>query len=151
MARRSSRLTSRRETFLTGQQRPVFMLVFATAAMLVLLGCLNVSGLMTSRVHDRAREFGVRRALGGSPRQLATLVLVENSVAATVGGLLGFALTGPVMTLTLRLLPDHLDLLKPAMVDWRVVGFLALMVAAASWSLRCGRSATACAPRTLRR
>lgn len=139
------------ETFLTGQQRPVFTLVFATAAMLVLLGCLNVSGLMTSRVHDRAREFGVRRALGGSPRHLATLVLVENTVAATVGGLLGFALIGPMMALTLRLLPDHLGLLKPPIVDWRVIGFLALMVATASavtslWPIRKGlRAASASA------
>ena len=115
------------ETFLTGQQRPVFLLVFAAAATLVVLGCVNLSGLMASRVQDRARELAVRQALGAGPRQLAVLLLAESACVTAAGGLLGLALARPLTALTLRLLPDNLGLLKPTVLDWRVVAFVAAL------------------------
>jgi putative ABC transport system permease protein len=50
------------------------------------VGVLNVS-LMT--VRQRVREFGLRRAVGARPRDLAVLVLWESVVVTLIGGLVG--------------------------------------------------------------
>jgi putative ABC transport system permease protein len=120
------------ETYLTGQQRPVFLMIFGAVAVLVVLGCVNVSGLMASRVQDRGRELAVRRALGAGSRQIASMLLTESLVIVGAGTLVGVALARPLMALTMRLLPDAMGLLKPPSIDLRVMTFagLASLVAA---------------------
>jgi putative ABC transport system permease protein len=53
------------------------------------IGVLNVS-LMT--VRQRVREFGLRRAVGARPRDLAVLVLCESVLVTLVGGIVGVGL-----------------------------------------------------------
>jgi len=63
------------------------------------IGVLNVS-LMT--VRQRVREFGLRRAVGARPRDLAVLVLCESVLVTVIGGILGVGLAmlvGLVLTL----------------------------------------------------
>ncbi len=63
------------------------------------IGVLNVS-LMT--VRQRVREFGLRRAVGARPRDLAVLVLCESVQVTLIGGLVGVGLAllvGVVLTL----------------------------------------------------
>jgi putative ABC transport system permease protein len=114
------------ETVLTEQQRPLFLTIFSVAAALVLLGCLNVSGLMASRADDRWRELAIRRALGGNAAVFARLVLSESLVIVTAGVLLGLAWAGPFLATTLRLLPASVGLLKLPTVDARVLVFAGL-------------------------
>jgi len=120
------------ETYLTGRQRPVFLIIFGTVAVLVLLACVNVSGLMASRVQDRARELAVRRALGAGSRQVAAMLLSESVIIVLVGTTVGLALAGPLVVLTLRLLPDAMGLLKPPSIDLRVIGFAVVTSAVAA-------------------
>ncbi|HTY48505.1 MAG TPA: ABC transporter permease [Steroidobacteraceae bacterium] len=59
-----------------------------------LVVCLiNAIGLMLAKFGSRAAELGVRRALGGSRRDIFLQCLVETAVVGLVGGLLGLALT----------------------------------------------------------
>lgn len=53
------------------------------------IGVLNVS-LMTGR--QRVREFGLRRAVGARPRDLAVLVLCESVQVTLIGGVVGVGL-----------------------------------------------------------
>jgi predicted permease len=123
---------SRRQTFAT---------VFVAAAVVVLLGCLNVSGLMAGRSLDRARELALRCALGASRRHIVRLVLAESVVLVTAGSLIGLAASAPFTAMVVRLLPSQLGLLKDTVIDWRVPVFVTLasavsVVIVALWPLR---------------
>lgn len=117
------------DEWLSARPRALFLAVFVSAAALVLLGCVNVSGLMAARSLDRQREIDLRRALGARGRDIAALVLAEAGVLAAAGTLLGLALAVPALRLAMSLLPVDLTLLKIPAVDWRVGGFAALVMA----------------------
>jgi predicted permease len=125
-------------------ERPLFRAIFLAALVLLALGGLNVSGLMAARGLDRARELGLRRALGATGFRLARLVFLEALVPIVVAAALGLALAVPSLHLGLRLLPDNLLLLKPQVepaIDARVVMFvllsaIALAVPTTIWPIR---------------
>jgi predicted permease len=64
----------------------------AVGAVLLLLGCANVTNLMLARGIRDQRERAVRLALGASRGRLAILQLTESVVLATGGALAGVAL-----------------------------------------------------------
>jgi putative ABC transport system permease protein len=56
---------------------PVLGLVFGAAALLLLIGCANVTILLLARGRYRMREMAVRQALGAVRRRLVSLLLAE--------------------------------------------------------------------------
>ena len=60
-------------------------------AVALLLCCVNVSGLMLSKLHERQREFAVRTAIGAGSLRLARQYLTESLVIAGAGAALGAA------------------------------------------------------------
>jgi predicted permease len=127
---------------LGSRSRGLFTAVFLAVVVLVAIGALNVAGLMAARMVDRARELGVRRALGASSVAVARLVFVESLTLIGTGAIIGLAVVWPLLQLALSLLPEELVLLKPAAVDWRVSAFVAagamlLAMATALWPIRC--------------
>jgi predicted permease len=71
--------------------KPVLLLLFAAAELLLLITCANVGGLLLARSVARARETAVRVALGARLRQLAFQYFFEGlfvSLAGAAGGLL---------------------------------------------------------------
>jgi predicted permease len=103
---------------------------FSAVGVLILIACLNVSGLMAARSLDRAQELSLRRALGARPAHLARAVLVENAALVVPGALLGAALSPLLLQVALSVLPERLLLLKHPSIDWRVAGFVAVAAAA---------------------
>ena len=71
-------------------QRPLALLWVATG-LVMLVVCANLGGLLLVRAADRRHEFGIRRALGGSLRDLIRPLLAESAILAAVGVLLGCA------------------------------------------------------------
>jgi predicted permease len=116
---------------MTKIQKPTFALAMGAALVLMLLGCINASGLMASRILDRRRDIGVRRALGGRTTDIVRLLVAENGLVMTAGAVLGVAVASPLLRLTLRLLPTSMNLLKTPSIDLRVVGFACALVLAA--------------------
>jgi putative ABC transport system permease protein len=128
------------EQLLGRTERPFFTAAFAGAALLVFLGCVNVAGLLAARGRDRERELALRAALGATRGQLWRLLLIEAALVAVAGALLGLALARPLLAFALTLLPETLLLLKPPIIDGRVVGFslataVVTMVAIAALSI----------------
>jgi putative ABC transport system permease protein len=78
---------------------PLWVL-FAVAAVLLGLACLNVSGLFLARGSARDREIGTRLALGASRGRLGRQLLADSLLTALAGGLLGTA-TAPIAVRTL--------------------------------------------------
>jgi len=68
-----------------------YVRLFSIVGVLVLLiACVNFMNLSTARSEKRAREVGVRKAIGSQRRHLIAQFLVESLVITAVGG--GFAL-----------------------------------------------------------
>ena len=75
--------------------QPLTMILGLTALLLV-LACLNLGGLLLARLNARSSELAVRLALGASRWRIAQQMLVENGMLSLFGALLAM----PVAYLT---------------------------------------------------
>jgi ABC-type antimicrobial peptide transport system permease subunit len=62
------------------------------AGVALLISVVGVAGVLAFSVSGRAREFGIRMALGANPRTILTNVLREGLVIAAIGVAAGLAL-----------------------------------------------------------
>jgi predicted permease len=104
-----------------GDLRKPLLALFAVVAMILLIACTNISGLMLARASTRMREMAIRSALGASLRQLAMQFVVETALLAGVATVIG-VVAGPLLGRLLLLAIPH-DLARGFAVhtDVRVV------------------------------
>jgi putative ABC transport system permease protein len=78
-----------------GKFESVFFWLWAISwivgGMTLLAGVIGVSNIMLIAVKERTKEFGVRKALGATPRSVIVMVLMETVVLTTLAGLIGIA------------------------------------------------------------
>ena len=89
-----------------GDLKKPLIALFAVVAMILLIACTNISGLMLARASTRMREMAIRSALGASLRQLAMQFVVETALLAGVATLIG-VLAGPFLGRMLLLAIPH--------------------------------------------
>jgi predicted permease len=108
---------------ITGEIRPVLILVFGAVCLTLFIACANVANLQLVRASARAREFTVRAALGASRSVLVRFLLVENVVLALVGGGLGLFLGRLGLGAVQSLMPSDLLPAEYIGLDGRVLAF----------------------------
>jgi len=88
-------------------------IIFGLTVLLLVLACVNLGGLLLTRLSARTTELGVRLALGGSRLRIAQQMLLESLLLAGGGTLiaipLAYAFVAPV--------PSLLD---PGFVGWEL-------------------------------
>jgi predicted permease len=72
--------------------RPALLVLFGAAILVLIASSVNVSALVLARASGRARELGVRAALGASRWRIVRQLAIESSCIAIAGSLLGLAL-----------------------------------------------------------
>jgi predicted permease len=81
--------------------RPLFLLM-GMAALVFLIGCVNLANLQLARLAGRQREMALRVALGASRWRVLQQLLVEDSLLVAIGGSLGIATCGLMSSLLLH-------------------------------------------------
>ncbi|HKP29581.1 MAG TPA: ABC transporter permease [Gemmatimonadales bacterium] len=93
---------------LTGDARPVLMLLLGSVAAVLLLACANLAGLTATRALQRESELSLRAALGASRGRLVRQLVVESLVLGIAGGVVGLALAAVALPRLLGMLPSDL-------------------------------------------
>ncbi len=107
---------------------PVAALLLGVVALVLLIACANLASFLLARAADRRKEIAVRLALGAGRWRLIRQLLVESTVLALGGGVLGIAMAFLALRALLSYqppLPIPLDLAIG--IDGRVLGFTTLI------------------------
>ena len=106
---------------LIGPVRPVLLVIWAAAGLLLLIACTNVANLFLTRTVGRHREFAVRAALGATHARITRQTLVETMLLVLTGGALGVITASWGVSLLRVFGPADLPRLQEVRVNPQVV------------------------------
>lgn len=107
--------------FYVGEFRTNLYILLASVGSLLLLVCINLSGLMLVRANARSGEFAVRAALGASRARLRRQSLAESIPLIAAGCLGGVALAWALLKVLIPWLPQQASSLGK--IEWNGLSF----------------------------
>ncbi len=111
----------------------LLILILGPLALILVLACCNVATLFLSRTLARRGEIAISLALGVSRSRLAVILLMESLITVCIGAALGMVLADRVPLLIMNIMaPGQSNLFLLLRPDWRVFGYLAILMAAAT-------------------
>ena len=93
--------------WLLGQFKGTLLLLFVAVALLLLIGCGNLSILMLARGTARLQELATRFAVGASRQRIMRQLLTESVILSVTGGAVGMAFAYAAIRLITGLLPEY--------------------------------------------
>lgn len=103
-----------------------FLLIFVALALAI--STFIISNTFTISVRQRQRQFALLRAMGASPRQVFTVVLLQAVVIGIIGSLLGLLL-GQVLLVGIRALIENMGMpLSGSILMTPVTALIAIVI-----------------------
>ena len=115
---------------LIGQTSDVLAAMMGAVALLLLVACANVAGLLLTHGLTRSRELAVRAALGATRLRIVRQLLTESVLLAALGAALGVFLAWAAQPLLEALRPADFLTWKPIAIDARALSFSAIVAVA---------------------
>jgi len=119
-------INSLRDATVGAGERPILIL-FGASALLLLLAGVNAANLVIVRGLDRDSELSLRRALGAGRARLALSLVLESTVLAIAGGVVGLGIAAAGVAAFRHFGPQSLPRIAEVSVSARVVGAGALL------------------------
>ena len=123
-----------------GDVRPVLMIMMASVAFVLLIACANVANLLLARASARAKEMGVRVALGADGARVLRQLLTESVVLGLFGGVAGIAFAYAF----LRWINANIVTTRPIWMQFRIDGDVRGDACARRWSSASSRCRSCC-------
>lgn len=111
---------------LASTARTPAIILMSAVALILLIGCANLAGLMLVRVMRRSGELATRLALGATGASIFRQLMMEPLILALAGGSVGVALAGSSLGLFTRFLPPDLLPIGGLIIDGHVFCFALL-------------------------
>jgi predicted permease len=125
-ANRGSVVTLQRDAIVGSAKRPLFLLLAAVSCVL-LIACVNLANLVTSRGVSRQPELALRVALGASRSRVIRLLLAEAAVLAIASAVCGLVIAWWSLDLLVGLAPRDIPGLQDVSIDTVVLIYTALV------------------------
>jgi putative ABC transport system permease protein len=111
--------------------RPLLRTLFFAVAIVLLIACINVAGLLLVRAIRRHGEYAVRLALGARSGAIIRGSIFEGVMLSATGGLLGLAFAAVAIRAIVHILPESMPRVDAISLNGSVAAF-AMILALAS-------------------
>ena len=102
-------------------------MLLSASALVLLIACANLAGLLLARSQSREQELSLRSALGARRGRLMRHVLAESLIIAVVGAAAGLLVAKPAIAALIALAPDLLPAYNLPSINLRVVAATSLI------------------------
>jgi len=102
-------------------------LLWGAVGLVLLIGCVNIAGLLLARSAIRSREIATRMAVGASRTRVIAQLLAEAVLLAVGGGLLGMLIGQLALPGLINLNPGEFSMWGSLKLDWRVLAIMMLL------------------------
>jgi predicted permease len=99
------------------------LILMGIVGLILMLACVNLSGLLLARAAARQREISIRLAIGAGRGRLVRQFLTESLVLASLGGGVGLAMAGWFSARLFMLFMSGREVVLSVAPDWRVLAF----------------------------
>lgn len=106
---------------LTYDLRSSVHLMWGAVLLILVIGCVNIVGLMLARSATGSREIATRMALGASRARVISQLFAEALLLAVLGGMLGLAVGYGALEGLIRLNPGEFNMFGSVHLDLRVI------------------------------
>jgi putative ABC transport system permease protein len=103
------------------------LILMGSVGLVLILACVNLSGLLFARAAARQREISIRLAIGAGRGRLVRQLLTESLLLALLGGGLGLIIANWLGARLLTLFVNGQSIELSAAPDWRVFSFTAVV------------------------
>ena len=111
--------------------RGTLLILMGAAALILLIACANVAGLLLARNTARTGELALRKAIGAGQIRLVRQLLTENVVIALAGGMAGIVFASFALRLLIGIAPGDIPRLAETGLDLRALFFACAITLAA--------------------
>jgi putative ABC transport system permease protein len=108
---------------MVGKFRPALLILMASAALVLLIACVNIATLLLARASAREPEIAIRSSQGASRSRIIAQLLTESLMLAVLGGALGALLAFSLAGILVARVPVDILNVSSVHVDPAMLGF----------------------------